>query len=143
VAAFFLQRLETMRASGLLGQLIRFGIVGVISSLIYSGVYLWLAHRYFPGPMAFAGVPFAFAIAVSVGFPLHSLWSFKGHGTRENSGRQHLKFVIVQGSGLLLNLGFTWVMTDLMRLPEWTPLVPAVTLIPLVTFWINRQWVFG
>jgi len=132
-----------MRTSGLLGQLVRFGIVGVISSLIYSGVYLWLAHAYFPGPMAFAGVPIAFAVAVSIGFPLHSLWSFKGHGTRENSGRQHLKFVVVQGSGLILNLLFTWVMTDLARLPVWTPLVPAVTLIPLVTFWINRQWVFG
>jgi putative flippase GtrA len=38
-----------MRASGLLGQMIRFGIAGGISTLIYSAVYLpltiWVFER--------------------------------------------------------------------------------------------------
>lgn len=143
MTAELLQRFQTLRDSGMLGQLIRFGIVGVISSAIYSAVYLPLTWYYFPGVWAFAAVPFAFAIAVSVGFPLHSLWSFRGHGQRDSGGRQHAKFVLVQGSGLLLNLGFTGVLTGAFHMPSWVPLVPAVTLVPLVTFWINRQWVFG
>ncbi len=138
-----LRQIETLGGTGAFGQILRFGIAGGISTVIYSAVFLPLTAWVFPGPMAFAAVPFAFAVAVAVGFPLHSLWSFKGHGTRENSGRQHAKFVIVQGSGLLLNIAFTWAITDLLRLPPWVALVPAVTVIPALTFGINRHWVFG
>ncbi len=136
------QQIETLRRNGVLGQIIRFGIAGGISTLIYSAVYLPLAYWVFPG-LAVAAVPFAFAVAVTAGFFLHSLWSFKGHGTRDNSGRQHLKFVIVQGAGLVLNAAFTWVMADYLHLADWTPLIPIVTVTPLVTFSLNRQWVFG
>ncbi len=126
----------------MLGQIIRFGIAGGISTVIYSAVYLPLATWVFPG-LAVAAVPFAFAVAVTCGFFLHSYWSFKGHGTRENSGRQHLKFLIVQGFGLVLNAIFTWVIADLLHFADWVPLIPIVTITPLATFALNRQWVFG
>ncbi|WP_184002149.1 GtrA family protein [Stakelama sediminis] len=138
-----LKQVETLRASGVLGQLIRFGIAGGISTVIYSAVYLPLAYYVFPKGLAVAAVPIAFAVAVVCGFFLHSFWSFRGHGTRDNSGRQHLKFLIVQGVGLLLNAGFTWVLTGWMHSPTWVPLVPIVTITPLATFALNRQWVFG
>jgi putative flippase GtrA len=143
VAAFLLQRLETMRASGMLGQLIRFGISGAISSVIYTAVYLPLADHVLPKGLAVLAVPPAFAVAVVCGFFMHSKWSFKDHGTRDPSGKQHAKFVLVQGVGLGLNLLITWVLTGLLLTANWVPLIPVVTVIPLVTFWINRQWVFG
>jgi putative flippase GtrA len=136
------QRIDEWRQSGMLGQIIRFGIAGGISTVIYSAVYLPLATWVFPG-LAVAAVPFAFAVAVTCGFFLHSYWSFKGHGTRENSGRQHLKFLIVQGFGLVLNAIFTWVIADLLHFADWVPLIPIVTITPLATFALNRQWVFG
>lgn len=132
-----------MRTTGVLGQLIRFGISGGISTVVYSAVYLPLADHVLARGWAVLAVPPAFLVAVTVGFFLHSAWSFKGHGTRENSGKQHAKFVLVQLFGLLLNAAFTWTMTGLMHLPNWAPLIPVVTVIPLVTFTINRQWVFG
>ena len=131
-----------LRRSGVLAQLVRFGIAGGISTLIYAAVYMPLATWVFPD-LAVAAVPFAFAVAVTCGFFLHSLWSFKGHGSRDNSGRQHFKFLIVQGFGLLLNALFTWVLADLMHYPDWVPLIPIVTITPLATFALNRQWVFG
>lgn len=136
-----IQRFGELQRSGVLGQLVRFGIAGVISTVIYSAVYLPLAWWVFP--QAVMAVPFAFAVAVTCGFFLHSAWSFKGHGTRENSGRQHLKFLIVQGFGLLLNAIFTWVLADVMHYPDWVPLIPVVTITPIATFALNRQWVFG
>jgi hypothetical protein len=27
--------------------------------------------------------------------------------------------------------------------PTWWPLVPAVSVEPLITFWLNRYWVFA
>lgn len=139
-----IRRVEMLRTSGVLGQLIRFGIAGVISSVIYSAVYLPLALYVFGARRSVLAVPIAFLVAVVASFVLHSGWSFKGHGTRDSSGRQHLKFLIVQGFGLLLNLVFTWIITGpLFHGAPWVALIPAVTVIPMVTFSINRQWVFG
>lgn len=84
-----------------------------------------------------------FLVAVIVGFFLHSAWSFRGHGTRDSSGRQHLKFLVVQGFGLALNALFTWIVTGLMHQQPWVALIPVVTITPIATFALNRQWVFG
>jgi putative flippase GtrA len=132
-----------MRASGLLGQMVRFGIAGGISTLIYSAVYLPLTFFVFPRAQAVYAVPFAFAVAVSAGYFLHSRWSFRGHGTREPGGRQQLKFVLVQASGVALNAGVTWVGTALLGYPGWVPLLPAVALATIFTFILNRWLVFG
>lgn len=132
-----------MRASGLLGQLIRFGIAGGISTLIYSAVYLPLTFTVFPGKHAVYAVPFAFAVAVTAGYFLHSRWSFKDHGSRQDGPAQKLKFVAVQGSGVALNALVTWIGTAMLGLPAWAPLLPAVALATIFTFILNRWLVFA
>nr|WP_284054043.1 GtrA family protein [Stakelama marina] len=127
----------------MVGQLVRFGVAGGIATLIYTGVYLPLALYVFARGQAVFAVPFAFAAAVVSGFFLHSKWSFKGHGTRDNSGRQHAKFVAVQGFGLALHASITWVLTALLHQPAWVPLIPGLMIVPVVTFVLNRQWVFA
>ncbi len=134
---------EKLRDSGVLGQVIRFGIAGLISTAIYSAVYLPLSARVFAPNHAVYAVPFAFAVAVTAGFFLHSAWSFKGHGTRDTSGKQHAKFMTVQLFGLMLNSAFTWVLTGALHQPNWVPLIPVVLITPIATFALNRQWVFG
>lgn len=124
-------------------QLVRFAIAGGLSTVIYSAVYLPLTAYIFRAAQAVYAVPFAFAVAVTAGYFLHSRWSFKGHGTRQPGGRQQTKFVIVQGIGLALNAGFTWGVTALLGLPAWVALIPVVTITPIATFALNRQWVFG
>jgi len=138
-----LRQIDQWRASGVIGQLIRFGIAGGLSSVVYSLVYLPLTHFFFQGARAVLAVPFAFAVAVTVGFFLHSKWSFKDHGTRDQGVVQHAKFVVVQGSGLALNAAVTWVGTALLHFPPWVPLIPAIFLAAIVTFFLNRLWVFG
>jgi putative flippase GtrA len=123
------RHMEQMRASGVLGQLVRFGIAGGISSVVYSLVYLPLTA-------------YAFAVAVVVGFFLHSRWSFKGHAKEPGAGR-HFKFVIVQAAGLSLNAVITWIGTALLHLHPWIPLIPAVLLAAILSFVLNRLWVFN
>lgn len=136
-------QIERWRASGVLGQLVRFGISGAISSVIYAIVYLPLATHVFGVRLAVLAVPPAFVVAAAIGFVLHSQWSFKGYGTRESSGRQHAKFFAVQSFGMALNLLFTWIITGpLLHGPAWLPLVPAICLTPIATFALNRQLVF-
>ncbi|CAN5433662.1 hypothetical protein BH09PSE4_BH09PSE4_12420 [soil metagenome] len=127
----------------MLGQLIRFGIAGGISTVIYSAVYLPLTLYVFERAHAVYAVPFAFAVAVTAGFFLHSRWSFRGHGTREGGGVQQVKFVGVQASGMALNAIITWIGTALLGYPAWAPLLPAVALATIFTFILNRWLVFA
>ena len=127
----------------MLGQLVRFGVAGGLSTLIYAAVYLQLTATLFTGRHAVYAVPFAFAVAVTAGFFLHSRWSFRGHGTRDGGAGQRAKFVVVQGSGMALNAAITWVGTALLHLPPWAPLLPAVACATIMTFFLNRWWVFG
>ncbi|HEX5237931.1 MAG TPA: GtrA family protein [Sphingomicrobium sp.] len=122
-----------------LGQLVRFGIVGLSLAALYSAIYWYLATYVMPPVLA---VVIAFAVAVSIGFVLHSRWSFRGHGKSEDR-RMKVKFLIVQGSGFVLNEIFTWLLTGPMHGPTWWPLVPAILVTPLATYLFNRQWVFG
>lgn len=121
----------------------RFGVAGVISSVIYSAVYLPLSMLVLPTRYAWMAVPPAFLVAVTCGFFLHSGWSFRGHGSRDPGERRHLKFLLVQSMGMALNAAYAWVLSGLLHQPAWVPLIPAILVTPFVTFAINRQWVFG
>jgi putative flippase GtrA len=121
-----------------LGQIARFGVVGLSLAVVYSAIYWYLA-TYVMAPVL--AVIIAFAVAVTAGFVLHSRWSFRGHGGREDQ-RMKIKFLLVQGSGFVLNEFFTWVLTGPMRGPTWWPLVPAILVTPFATFLLNRRWVF-
>jgi putative flippase GtrA len=121
------------------GQLVRFAIVGFSLAALYSVIYWYLATYVMAPTLA---VVIAFAVAVSLGFVLHSRWSFRGHGKREDH-QMKVKFFLVQGSGFLLNEAFTWVLTGpLFHGPTWWPLIPAIFVTPLATFALNRQLVF-
>lgn len=121
------------------GQLVRFAIVGFSLAALYSAIYWYLATFVMPPMLA---VVFAFAVSVSIGFVLHSRWSFRGHGQREDHALK-IKFLLVQASGFVLNEIFTWVLTGpLVHGPTWWPLLPAIFVTPLATFILNRQLVF-
>ena len=121
-----------------LGQLLRFAIVGFSLAAVYSAIYWYLA-TYVMAPVL--AVVIAFLVSVSIGFVLHSRWSFRGHGRREDNALK-VKFLLVQVSGFVLNEIFTYVLTGPLHEPTWWPLVPAIFVTPLATFVLNRQLVF-
>ncbi len=138
----FHRQMEQMRASGMLGEVLRFGISGGITTLIYIAVYWPLTHYVFEQRHAVYAVPFAFAVAVTAGFFLHSRWSFKGHATRDPDPLRHVKFVAVQASGVALNGLITWIGTAKLGYSPMVPLLPAVACATVFTFFLNRQLVF-
>ncbi len=121
------------------GQLVRFAIVGFSLAALYSAIYWYLATYVMTPVLA---VVVAFLVSVSIGFVLHSRWSFRGHGRHEDNILK-IKFLAVQLSGFFMNEVFTWVLTGpLVHGPTWWPLVPAIFVTPLATFVLNRQLVF-
>jgi putative flippase GtrA len=125
-----------------LGQLIRFGMVGGFVTGLYALVYSPLAKFQLTSPQVanFCG----YLAAMVTGYVLHSRWSFRGHGSRDNVGRTTGRFFLVSLVSLGLNALFVFILTDSMALngPWWWPLIPILFVTPAVTFVLNRQWVF-
>jgi putative flippase GtrA len=122
-------------------QVIRFGLVGGFVTLVGGAAY-YIPATYFGVAPLIANL-FAYAIAMALGYVLHSSVSFKGHGSRDNPGRRTGRFVIVSLVSLGLNSLWVWVLTGLLHGPTWWPLVPMLFVTPAATFALNRQWVFG
>ena len=135
-----LRRIEDWQRSGMLGQLVRFGITGLGVTAVYAAIY-WPLATYVMNPNL--AVAIAFVLATIVGRYAHGAISFRGHGERD--ARTMHRFFGVQGLGFALNQLFTWVLVTgpFFHGPTWWPLVPAVFVTPLVTFGLNRMWVFG
>jgi putative flippase GtrA len=125
----------------LLGQLIRFGMVGGFVTALGVGAY-WVPATFFGVPPLVANV-LGYSVAVAIGYVLHSRISFKGHGRRDNPARTTGRFFIVSLVSLGLNSLFVWVLTGLLDGPTWWPVVPMLFVTPFVTFSLNRRWVFG
>lgn len=128
-------------AHAMLGQLIRFGVTGGFVTLLGIGIYMIAATMIDLAPLL-ANL-LAYAVAVTVGYVLHSRFSFKGHGRRDNVARTTSRFFAVSMVSLALNSLFVWVLTGPMGGPDWWPTVPMLFVTPLVTFSLNRQWVFA
>ena len=122
-------------------QLGRYAIAGASSAAVYAIVYLLVANLLPLGQAAIAVVP-AFLVSLGVSFQLHSRWSFAGHGSRDEKVAQPLRFFAVQAVGLAANFAMTYVITAVLLAPNWVALVPSLTLTPLLTFALQRQWVF-
>lgn len=125
----------------ILGQLLRFLMSGGVVTLFGIGVYaliaVWL--RWHPQ----LGNFLAYVTAAAAGYWMHSNWSFKGHGQRGDLKRTGSRFFIVSLVSLGLNSFWVWLLTVPLALdPAW-PMVPMVFVTPLVTFTLNRQWVFA
>lgn len=135
-----IRQLETWRTSGVLGQLIRFGVTGGLVTVLYAAVY-WPLATYVMNPNL--AVVVAFLVATVAGRYAHGAISFRGHGAR--STRTAHRFFLVQLLGFFMQQAFTWVLVTgpFFHGPTWWPLVPAVFVTPLVTFWLNRHWTFA
>jgi putative flippase GtrA len=125
----------------LIGQMWRFGLSGGIATVLNVGVY-WIAAvplQIWPLIANF----FGYVAAVASGYVLHSRWSFRGHGRRDNPVRTTGRFLIVSLISLGLNSFWVWLFTEHFHTaPSW-PIIPMTIVTPLVTFALNRRWVFA
>ena len=124
----------------LLGQLVRYGVTGVLASFVNIAIY-WVGATFLgidPNLSMFWG----YAAAVAVGYVVHSRWSFKGHGRRDNLARTGGRFVLVSLVSFALNSFWVWWLVRYWGGPTWWPIPLVLGATPLLVFWLNRRWVF-
>jgi putative flippase GtrA len=132
------QREERM---ALIGQIIRFGISGGLLTLLIAGGYWAVADLLHVDPNL--SLLMVFIIVSGFGYLLHSRWSFKGHGARDNPHVRTIKFLTTNTLGFLSNQFFVWLLVKHAGGPTWWAIPPIVLVTPILTFTLNRKWVFG
>ena len=132
--------MERARGSAVLGQLIRFGLVGGFVTALGAVAYLASALA---GIHPLLANVIAYLVAMATGYVLHSKVSFRGHGSRDKAGLRTARFFTVNTLGFLLNQFFVWYFVRYLGGPIWWSVIPIVVFTPLVTFALNRRWVFG
>jgi putative flippase GtrA len=122
-----------------LAQLARFVITGGIVTALGVGVYALVALVLRWNPQL--GNFLAYVVAVVTGYVMHSRWSFRGHGG-ERDHRTRLRFAVVSIISYALNSFWVWLLFSRLELGRAAPILPMLFVTPVVTFTLNRRWVF-
>ncbi len=122
------------------GQLVRYGLTGGLASVVNIGVYWVLAAGGMDPNLAWT---IGFLAAVLVGYVVHSRWSFRGHGRRDNLARTGGRFLAVSLVSFGLNQLWVFLLVRELALPLWAPYPLVLGATPLIVFSLNRRWVFA
>jgi putative flippase GtrA len=121
--------------------MIRFALTGGLLTVLVAGGY-WVVAT-FLGVEPMVSMTLNYLLFTGVGYLLHSRWSFKGHGDRERPAARTARFFTVNTLGFLTNQFFVWLLVKYLGGPTWWPVIPILFVTPLITFSLNRRWVFG
>jgi putative flippase GtrA len=125
----------------ILGQLIRFGVTGIALTVLVAAGYWMLATWFGVEPML--SLTLNYILFTGLGYLAHSRFSFRGYGSRDNAHVRTVRFFAVNGIGFLVNQFFVWLLVRQMDGPTWWPVLPILFFTPLLTFALNRRWVFA
>lgn len=125
----------------ILGQVVRFGLTGGLLTVLVAGGYWIVADVFHVEPML--SLTLNFIVFTALGYVLHSRFSFRGHGSRGNPSARTARFLTVNLLGFLSNQFFVWLLVKQLGGPTWWPVLPILFVTPLLTFALNRRWVFA
>ena len=132
-------RIRALLEQPMLWQIVRFGLSGLAVTLMSASLYLLLVYGW--GRSPFVATAFSHAAGLAAAYGLHSRWSFACSEKRREFSMM-CRFLSV--SGLCFGLNNLWVAlaTVVLSLPSWAPVPLMVFATPVVSFLLNRFWVF-
>jgi putative flippase GtrA len=121
----------------MVAQFVKFGIVGVSNTLLAFAVYTVLLKVFGVWYIAASGI--GFAVGAVNGFLLNRRWTFKDH---VGDALTPVRWTVVQGCGLLLNLGLVYTFVSDAGLDKLVGQAFATAIVVVLTFFANRAWTF-
>jgi putative flippase GtrA len=118
-------------------QFVKFGIVGVSNTLLTFAVYTLLLKIF--GVWYLAASAIGFAVGAVNGFLLNRRWTFREH---VGDALTPVRWFLVQGGGLLVNLGLVYLFVEHAGLDKLLGQACATAIVVVLTFFANRAWTF-
>jgi putative flippase GtrA len=121
----------------MLVQFVKFGVVGVSNTLLAFTIYTVLLKVF--GVWYLAASAIGFVLGAVNGFLLNRRWTFAGH---VGDALTPVRWGIVQGCGLGLNLGLLYLFVDDAGIEKLLSQAFATAIVTVITFLVNRAWTF-
>lgn len=121
----------------LAAQFVKFGIVGVSNTLLTFVVYTLLLKVF--GVWYLAASAIGFVVGATNGFLWNRRWTFREH---VGDALTPVRWFVVQGCGLALNLGLVYVFVHDAALDKLVGQACATAVVTVLTFFANRAWTF-
>ncbi len=121
----------------MLVQFAKFGVVGISNTLLAFTIYTVLLKVF--GVWYLAASAIGFVVGAVNGFLLNRRWTFAGH---VGDALTPVRWGIVQGCGLGLNLGLLYLFVDDAGIEKLLSQALATVIVTVVTFLVNRAWTF-
>jgi putative flippase GtrA len=129
--------------SGLASQLGKFGVVGIVATLVHAATLTLAVEALAVGPMR-ANVA-GFGVAVFVSFFGNFRWTFRPAAGAPAPALPLIpfgRFLLAAGSGFALNTAFVYVVTGVLGRPYFYALPFIVFVTPAFLFMVSKFWVF-
>jgi putative flippase GtrA len=117
-------------------QILRFGIVGLVSNAVLYGLYLLVTSMGIQHTVAMTAV---FALGVVQTFVFNKRWSFTYRGPR---GRAMLRYLIAYAAAYAINLTAMLLLVDVEGFSHRVVQAVMVVVVALFLFLAQRLWVF-
>lgn len=119
-----------------LGQLIRFGIVGLLSNFVLYILYLAITTLGAGHKTAMTGL---FILGLFQTFFLNKRWTFQHYGSMRYS---LTRYAVAFGGCYLFNLAILLVFVDYYGMPHEIVQGVAVVVVAILMFLLQKYWVF-
>lgn len=119
--------------------IVRYGIVGVMGTLIHFLVLLLLVRNYALSPILASSLGFIVVLLIS--YQLNKYWTFNQQKTQDKS-TQFLKYSVVSGCGLILNTSVMYVSIEWLHLHYVIGQALVIVVVPIFNYIFNRNWTF-
>lgn len=121
----------------LFGQLIRFGTVGIIATVIHTGVLVTLVEAFYLSPTPSNMV--AFGCALTASYIGNYFWTYRSSASHTDTV---IKFLAIALSAAALNYSIFHLMVDRLQLHYMFALGVVLVTVPSITFIFQKTWAF-
>ena len=136
-----LERAFPFIATDVFAQLVRFACAGLGVTLFSVSVYSFTAAVLHIAPLIANTISYGFGLAA--GYAIHSRWSFSaGAESKAEEAGMFGRFLAASLFGFALNSFWVWLTTHFLHLSPLAPVPMMMFVTPLLSFLLNRYWVF-
>ena len=119
-----------------LGQLLRYGIVGLMSNAMGYALYLGLTYMGIGPKFAMS---LLYALGILQTFVFNKRWSFRHEGVH---GQAFIRYGVTYGIGYLINLSALFLLVDWLGYPHQIVQAGLIVIIAIFLFMLQKFWVF-
>ena len=119
-----------------LGQLLRYGIVGLASNALGYALYLGLSYAGLGPKLAMS---LLYVLGMLQTFVFNKRWSFRHEGMH---GQAFIRYIVTYGIGYFINLLALFVLVDRLGFPHQIVQAVLIVIIALFLFMLQKLWVF-